>query len=219
MDFKDGSEKWEQFIIGPFLEHLRQTYKISQNREGTFCSGISMGGMGTLRIGLKHPYLFAGIASMEPGIEPALAFSDIQVEDRFWRDHSLFEAAFGKPVDEEYWKANNPSNIVMNQADNIRESNLAIYLECGDEDAFNLHRGAEFLHRMLWDHNVKHEYHLVRWGEHIGKTLGPRIREALGFLTRVINPPKPDSMTRDLRIFNEAWLEDVRKKEADQQQN
>lgn len=25
MDYEDGSQKWESFIIGPFLEHLRQT--------------------------------------------------------------------------------------------------------------------------------------------------------------------------------------------------
>src|SRR5258705_7857677 len=33
MDYKDGSQKWESFIIGPFLEHLRQTYRVSRERK------------------------------------------------------------------------------------------------------------------------------------------------------------------------------------------
>jgi S-formylglutathione hydrolase len=217
MDYKDGTENWEQFVIGPFLEHLRQTYSVSNKRESTFISGVSMGGMGTLRIGLKHPELFAAMAALEPGIEPALAFKDIKLEDRFWRQPELFEVAFGKPVDEAYWQANNPANIVMTQADNIRNSGIAIYLECGDEDAFGLHRGTEFLHRVLWDHNIKHEYHLVRGGEHVGKSVGPRISEALQFITRVINPPEQDPFAEKLRIFNEAWLKDVQSKATDQQ--
>src|SRR5262245_35369220 len=40
MDYKDGSQKWESFIIGPFLDHLRQTYKVSRARKGSLLFGI-----------------------------------------------------------------------------------------------------------------------------------------------------------------------------------
>jgi S-formylglutathione hydrolase len=55
MDYKDGSQKWESFIVGPFLEHLRQTYKVTRERKGTLLFGISMGGLGGLRLGFKYP--------------------------------------------------------------------------------------------------------------------------------------------------------------------
>src|SRR5262245_6174793 len=50
----------------------------------------------------------------------------------------------------------------------------------------------EFLHRLLWDHKISHEYHLVRGADHVGRTIRPRAMEALAFLTRVLNPPPPD---------------------------
>ena len=53
MDYKDGSQKWETFIIGEFLEHLRTNYKITRERRGTLLFGISMGGVGALRLGFK----------------------------------------------------------------------------------------------------------------------------------------------------------------------
>src|ERR1700730_14631720 len=33
MDYKDGSQKWESFIAGPFLEHLRQAYRVTRERK------------------------------------------------------------------------------------------------------------------------------------------------------------------------------------------
>ena len=46
VDFKDGSEKWESFLVGPLLKHLRERFNIRQDREGTLVTGISMGGNG-----------------------------------------------------------------------------------------------------------------------------------------------------------------------------
>jgi len=211
MDFKDGSQKWEQLLIGPFLSHVRQTYHLRQGRDGLFVSGVSMGGMGSLRLAFKHPELFAGVAALEPGIEPALAFKDIQFEDRFWRADVLFEAIFGKPLDEEYWALNNPANVVIKNAERIRSSRLGIYLECGDEDSFGLDRGTEFLHRILRDNRIPHEYHLVRGADHLGRTLGPRLQEALEFLGNLINPPPPDPIVENLRRMRAQQKEQARK--------
>ena len=211
MDFKDGSEKWEQFMIGPFLDHLRRTYKIKKANKEVYLFGISMGGMGGLRLAFKHPELFSGVAALEPGIEPALAFSEIEFEDRWWRQQELFETAFGKPVDENYWKANNPANIAIDHATAIRDSGLAIYLDCGDEDSFGLHRGTEFLHRILWDNNIKHEYHSVRGADHLGRTIGPRTSEGLEFLGRVIDPPDPDPIAEGLQKQLAQWKSAVEK--------
>ena len=71
MDYKDGSQKWETFLVTEFLDHLRAKYKVTRERRGTLLFGISMGGMGALRMGFKYPEKFAGLAAMEPGIDPA----------------------------------------------------------------------------------------------------------------------------------------------------
>lgn len=61
MDFKDGSQKWETFIVTEFLDHLRANYKVSRERKGTLLFGISMGGMGILRIAFKYPEKFGAL--------------------------------------------------------------------------------------------------------------------------------------------------------------
>lgn len=192
MNFRDGSERWEDAVIGPVLDAARSRHGATSERTRTAIAGISMGGMGALRIAFKHPQLFTAVGAMEPGIEPALAFADIAVEDRFWRDDALFEQIYGSPVDEDYWAANNPATIVSSDPDPLRSSGLAIALECGDLDSFGLHRGTEFLHRTLFDAGVPHDYHLVRGADHLGRTIGPRFARMLTFIGRALDPEPPD---------------------------
>lgn len=199
MDYRDGSEKWETFVVGPFLDHLRSSYKVSRERRETFLAGISMGGMGALRMGLKYTDRFGAIAALEPGTDPAFKWKDVKPRNRFWRSEALMQTIFGKPVDEAYWEANNPASIAAKDAERIRASCIAIYLECGDEDSFNLHEATEFMHRVLWDNDISHEYHLVRGADHVGRTIRPRLMEAMEFLERVLNPPPTDPQVEELK--------------------
>ncbi len=188
MNFKDGSELWEDFIVDELLPHVRKTYPATSDPKRTFITGISMGGMGSLRIAFRYPDKFGGVAALEPGIEPLLKFSDMQPKHRFWRSDELFQRAYGKPVDESYWANNNPASMAVKYADKIRASGLQIYVEAGDEDQFWLYEGAEFLHRVLWDQRIRHEYHLVRGADHVGPSMAERLDEAVWFLFRYANP-------------------------------
>jgi S-formylglutathione hydrolase len=192
MNFRDGSERWEDVVLGPIVDAARRDHGATDDPARTAVAGISMGGMGALRIAFKHPERFAAVVGMEPGIEPALSFGEIDLEDRFWRDDALFEQIYGAPVDEAYWAENNPANLVLADPARLRDSGLAIALECGDLDSFGLHRGTEFLHRILFDQGVPHDYHLVRGADHLGRSLGPRIARALDFLGVALDPPAPD---------------------------
>ena len=187
MDYKDGSQKWETFILSDLIPYMRANYNVVKGRQGTLITGISMGGMGSLRIAFKHPEMFQAVASQEPGIEPALSYDDIKVRDRFWRGDPIFEEKYGKPVDRAYWAANNPANIAKDNPERL--VGLGIYLEVGDQDMFYLNHGTEFLHRVLFDAGISHEYRLVKGAEHVGPSIQPRVRDALGFLQRELNPP------------------------------
>lgn len=187
MDYRDGSQKWETFVVEDLLAWMRAGYNVPKGREGTLITGISMGGMGSLRIAFKHPDKFQAVASMEPGIEPALAFKDVKLRDRFWRDDALLQSIYGKPVDEAYWAANNPATIASTNPERL--VGLGIYLEAGDQDMFFLHHGTEFLHRVLFDNGLSHEYRLVKGAEHVGPSIALRFLDALAFFGRILNPP------------------------------
>ena len=61
-----------------------------------------------------------------------------------------------------------------------------------------IYEGVEFLHQVLWNARIPHEYHLVRRADHVGATLMPRFREAQRFLGRVLTP-EPDPAAEAFR--------------------
>jgi S-formylglutathione hydrolase len=187
MDYRDGTERWETFILSDLLPKLRQSLNVSRERERTFVGGWSMGGLGSLRLAFKHPHLFGAVAAVEPAIEPALKWRDVGPRVKFWRSNEMFETIFGSPVDEAYWAANNPASIV--KRDPSRLCDLRISIEVGDQDMLYLHEGVEFLHRILFDAGIGHDYRLVHGADHVGPSLGPRIADALAFIGRQIDPP------------------------------
>jgi S-formylglutathione hydrolase len=197
--YRDGSQKWETFLVGEFLPHIQARCHTQNSRGGRLIGGMSMGGLGALRLGLKHPATFGGIIAWEPSIEPALAWVDVSLEDRFWRTDAMLQARFGAPLDEAYWAANNPATIVTQCAAALREAHIGMYLEVGTEDAYGLHRGAEFLHRVLYDLGIPHEYRCVLGADHIGPTIGRRLSDGLAFVARILQPALPDPRVQQLR--------------------
>ena len=192
MDYRDGSQKWESFLMGPFLGHLRERFEVRTDRRGTMVTGISMGGMGSLRLAFKYPETFGAVASMEPGISPIDDWLDMRPKHRFWRADDLMQSIYGQPVDREYWNANNPATIAQRGAAKLRDSGLAIFLEAGDADMFWLYEGTEFLHQVLWNQRIRHEYRLYHGADHVGRTLGPRTEAAYRFLAGTLLDPQLD---------------------------
>ena len=192
MDYQDGSQKWESFLIGPFLTHLRETLNVRTDRQGTALTGASMGGMGSLRLAFKYPDIFGAVAALEPAIAPIDDWNDMRPKHRFWRADDLMESIYGKPVDRDFWNANNPATIAQRQGDVLRESGLRIFIEAGDEDMLWLYEGAEHLHRVLWDLKIRHEYRLYYGADHIGRSLVPRSEQAYLFLAAAVGDAEPD---------------------------
>jgi S-formylglutathione hydrolase len=208
MDYKDGSQKWETFIVSEMVPELRKRYGLASGPSKTVVTGVSMGGLGSLRLGFDHPEMFGGLAAMEPGIEPALSFDDVKMRNRFQRDDRFFAKIFGDPVDKAFWRKANPANMVLDNRAAILKSGLKIYIEVGDLDMFHLDEGTEYLHRVMWDHGVPHEYRLVENGDHTGATINPRMRAALRFLTvQVLEPPGPDAV----RLQNKVNVDNMRR--------
>jgi S-formylglutathione hydrolase len=181
-DHPDGSAHWESFISEFFLAHIRKSYPVRSDRDGTVITGVSMGGYGSLKIAFRHPERFLAVAAMEPALEPALRAADRGARNSFFYPDDFPSELTLPSSAPEVWQANQPSVRARANADAIRESGLAVYLEVGDDDGLLLHDGTEFLHRVLWDLDISHEYHLVRNGDHLGPSLPSRIVETFSWL-------------------------------------
>jgi S-formylglutathione hydrolase len=142
---------------------------------------------------VKHPEVFQAVAVLEPAIEPVLSYDEITLRDKGPNRDVLNKQFYGDPIDKEYWAANNPATII--KKDPSRLLGLGIYLEVGDQDLLYFNQGTEFVHRVLFDAGISHEYRLVKGADHVGASLGPRFLDAFAFIGRQLNPPR--------------WIDDV----------
>jgi len=200
VDTHDGSARWETFLRDE-LPGAMAAHVPSCAGGPLALLGISMGGLGVLRMAFRTPDRFVAVAALEPGIDAGRSWSDVDPSATGVRSLDLYERFHGAPVDADHFDDNHPPALLEARADAIAASGLQIYLECGDEDALGLYDAAELLHRLLWDRGIRHEYHLVRGADHIGRTLAPRFAEAIGFLGRALDPPGPDPAAEAFRAF------------------
>src|SRR5680860_159573 len=201
LDRADGSERWEQFVLDELLPEVRRITTSATGASATAIGGVSMGGMGSLRMAFRRPDTFAAVAAIEPGIEPTEHWDEVLVRDRLYRDDALVHSLYGDPVDVDHFRENHPLRLVDRNGPAIVASGLAISIDCGDADVLHLAHGAEAMHRRLFDQAIAHAFHLVRGGDHLGPTLAPRISDALRFVGRALRPAEPvvDPMLEALR--------------------
>jgi len=200
---------WEEFVIKELPAWANQTFGTSLDPKKTLMTGISMGGYGTLKIAFKNPDRFKAIAPMEPAIMPILEWPGENTRASWWLPKASVEAIWGSQSGPENFLQDNPANLVDINAQQIKDSELDIYLEVGDQDFIQLQDGAEFLHRVLWDNDIPHEYHLVRWADHVGLSLNDRIIEAHAFLAASLNGGKTEPINLVLTEKESAYAKNA----------
>lgn len=230
MDYFDGSLNYMKFFLEDWLPFLRSHYGVGAEQRHTWLTGASMGGCGALRIAFTLPSTFGGVAAFEPAIDPVFESEDIlprnlmgrgdydfsdgglppPEEDPHGSPQADWRAAFGsldhRTWDRENYQRYNPASVARNNAQNIRESGLRIYIDCADEDMFCLQDGAAFLHHTLWQHRIRHEFHLVTEADHLGSTFLPRQMEINRWLGRMMKSalrPRKKELTAGQRKFVE----------------
>jgi S-formylglutathione hydrolase len=195
-----GPARWDSFLAVDFIPHLRSGWSITGS---TVIAGISGGGYGALKLAFARPDLLAAVAVMQPMLEPGLHESDVGPRNRLHHSAGGPPQLIGAARDPSVWESNSPANRARANARQIRDSGLAIYLEAGDSDFLNAHDGAEFLHRVLWDLDLSHEYRLVRGADHGGPTMRPRLSAMFAWLGSVWTPPPLDSAAEQAATI---WL-------------
>jgi S-formylglutathione hydrolase len=201
MEDPAGPILWDSFLAGDFVPHLRSVCNVS---DSTVIAGISGGGYGALKLAFARPHLFAAVAAMQPMLEPGVRESDVGPRNRLHHSAGGPPQLIGPKRDPSLWESNNPSNRARSNVQRIRDSGLAIYLEAGDRDFLNAHDGTEFLHRVLWDLDLSHEYHLVRGADHGGPTMRPRLRTMFAWFGSLWNPAALDAAAEQTATV---WLQ------------
>lgn len=127
----DASYKFEQAFIGEFLPHVENRYGIGGSREKRSVAGLSMGGYGALKFGLRYPQLFSFAASMSGAFNaPRLTPKDSTGVFADLLPSVL--AAFG----DESNAARRDSDLLEMIENATRQAVPGLYLDCGVDDVF-----------------------------------------------------------------------------------
>jgi S-formylglutathione hydrolase FrmB len=144
--------RWEDYVTKEVIAHVDAKYRTIASREGRAASGLSMGGYGAVALGLKHPELFASVASHSGALGVVARPASGRIGDVVLR-------VFG-PEGSETRKLYDPVALAAKLAEGNRPH---LYLDCGSSD-FLLDDNRSFV-RELAKLGLEYEYREVP-GQH-----------------------------------------------------
>jgi putative tributyrin esterase len=159
----EGNDSWyvdnyETYILQELLPDVQQRYRTIEARDGRAIAGLSMGGYGAIKFGLKSPQTFIFAASMSGAFgitrlgEPEVPAS--------WRESLKL---FG-PVESETRRANDLFEIIEKLPAGRVQSLPYFYFDCGTEDSPLIFPYNRQLAQLMFDRKIPHEYRQMPGG-------------------------------------------------------
>ena len=134
VDQREGHNFYGEFIGKELVDMTRKIFPLSRKREDTFIGGLSMGGYGALRNGLKYSETFGCIAAMSSAmIVDGLADRTDDDVPFFIDSRSYAQSVFGD-LDKVAESDKNPKWLIRKLAGEGKPV-PKIFLTCGTEDS------------------------------------------------------------------------------------
>lgn len=146
------TDKYESYILQELLPDVQQRYRTIEARYGRAIAGLSMGGYGAIKFGLKSPQTFVFAASMS-GAFGVTSFSEKDVPQSWQNSIKLFGA-----VGSETRKANDLFELIKNLPPARFSSLPYFYFDCGTEDSTLIFPYNRELSALMYEKKIPHEY-------------------------------------------------------------
>lgn len=177
------TDKYETYIVDELIPDVQRRYRTLEMRAGRSIAGLSMGGYGALKFGVKHPELFAFAGSMSGALGAAS-----------WTESELrgFEFIF-RTLQPVYGAENSETRAANDLTKLFRElpaERIAalpfMYLDCGTEDPlFSSNRS---LAELLVSRKIPHEYRQLP-GSHNWAYWDAQVQEILRLAAKSLRQP------------------------------
>jgi S-formylglutathione hydrolase FrmB len=183
--------KYESYILQELIPDVQRRYRTLETREGRAIAGLSMGGYGALKFGVKHPEMFAFAASLSGALDAAV-----------WTENDLreFGTALPRSIMETFGPAGSPTraaNDLMKLVRDVPADRLTslpyLYLDCGTEDG--LLSFSRKLADLLRERKIPHEYRELP-GAHNWEYWDAQVREVLRVAAQKIPPARLSSVAQ-----------------------
>jgi S-formylglutathione hydrolase FrmB len=169
-----ATEKYESYFIRELIADVDSRFRTIKDRRARGVAGLSMGGYGALKYGLKYPEQFAFAASLSGALDPTARTED---HPGFAWDilRPSINAVFGPPNSQ-----TRITNDLHQIASGLGASQIAslpyIYFDCGLEDGF-LATNRD-LANILLSKKIPHQYRQLPGGHSWGYC-DQQVREVL----------------------------------------
>ena len=168
-----STDKYESYILKELIPDVQQHYRTIEARYARAIAGLSMGGYGSIKFGLKAPSTFVFAGSMSG------AFGETRMSEQD-AGASRWAAAiklFG-PLDSETRKANDLFSILKDLQPNRIGSLPFFYFDCGTEDSPRIFTYNRELSTLMLEKKVPHEYRELP-GDHSWGYWDKQVQEVL----------------------------------------
>jgi S-formylglutathione hydrolase FrmB len=177
------SEKYESYILNELIPDVQQRFRTIEAKYGRAIAGLSMGGYGAVKFGLKSPITFAFVGSMSG------AFGITRVNDQGieWEALKKSLKLFGS-VGSDTRKQNDVFELIKQIPANRIPSLPFIYFDCGTEDSGVFPDNRE-LAALLLEKKIPHEYRELP-GDHSWGYWDRQVQEVLKIAVRNLGAQK-----------------------------
>lgn len=173
-----AADKHESYIVKELIPEIDKKYRTKSARQNRAIAGLSMGGYGSLKFGLKYPEMFALAGSFSG----ALGVTDLTEKNSgAWVSKSVM-SVYGE-VGSETRNVNNIFKLVRELTPEQIKKLPFIYVDCGTED-FLIQNNREFA-ALLTEKKIPHEYRQLP-GAHDWKYWNSQVQEFLRVSERFI---------------------------------
>ncbi|MDT5294265.1 MAG: putative tributyrin esterase, partial [Acidobacteriota bacterium] len=187
--YTDGStvpnEKFESYFVEELIPDVERRFRAIASREGRAVAGLSMGGYGSLKFGLKHPEMFALAASMSGALAAPSWTPEQHLPDFVRPSVTRVYGAAGT----ETRRANDIFRLVRELTPERTTALPYFYLDCGTED-FLIDSNREFS-ALLLEKKVPHEFRQLP-GTHSWPYWDRQVQEILRLAAQKLAAPADD---------------------------
>lgn len=178
-----ATDKYESYILKELIPDVQQRFRTIEARYGRAIAGLSMGGYGSIKFGLKSPSTFVFVGSMSGAFGVTRA-SEQEVGANRWQS---VLSVFG-PVGSDTRKANDVFDLIS-QFPAARINELPFfYLDCGTEDSPLIFPYNRRLSELMSEKKIPHEYRELP-GDHSWGYWDRQVREVLRIATQKLRVP------------------------------
>jgi S-formylglutathione hydrolase FrmB len=177
------SDKYETYILKELIPDVDKRFRTIQARYGRAVAGLSMGGYGAIKYGLKYPasFVFAGSMSGAFGVT---RYTQNEIGGQKWEP---FLKIFG-PVGSETRKANDVFEIARGLTAARVASLPYFYFDCGTEDAGQHFNPNRELSQIFLEKKIAHEYRELP-GNHSWALWDHQVQEVLKIAATYLKTP------------------------------